>query len=794
MQISFLFRSLIVLGFAAGLYCDAALTIDETPAQEREWGFRPHEAEELQLNPPAFCWRPQRGAETYELQCSQDASFKMIDYHINDLQFNVHASPGALKPGNWYWRFRFNTHDNIKSEWSKTMTFSILPDAKVFTLPPQDELLARIPNQHPRLFVRPEQIEEYKNRAKTDLKNHFDALVKQCETILSDPPSTVEPERYPEGMERKSEGWRELWWGNRTYTIRALNNAATLAFTRLVGGKQEYGDLAKEILLDCAKWNPKGATGYRYNDEAGMPYNYYFSRTYTFVNDLLSEGEKQECREVMRIRGQEMYDHLYPSQFWKPYESHRNRAWHFLGEVGIAFLDEVPEAKDWVWFSANVFANMYPVWSDNDGGWHEGNSYWNSYMGRFTWWADIMRVSMGLDAFQKPFFSQAGYYPMYLMPPGAKDGGFGDLTANRSSDRNVNLVSIFAAQAKNSYWQWYVEQHGGASRDDSYIGFIRGALPKVEAKAPSELPSSRCFWGTGQAMLNSNLLNAKDNVQVVFKSSPFGTQSHGYESQNSFLLNAFGERLFIRTGKRDIYGSPHHAIWMWHSKSTNTITVNGEGQQKHSASAVGKITEFYTSELFDYTVGEAAGAYSGKLDRFTRRILFIKPDAVLIYDTLEAPAPSNFEWRLHTVNEMIVNDQHDILAKNSGVECRVNFLWPNQLGLSQTDQFDPPPRPRVKLTEYHLTAEASSETKQQEFITLFQPYKQSHDNTFEAAIKTLGGGYAVLLENDSQSTVVLLQPDSGGLIKFDHENQSYESDAQVGVFYGGEQAKYFGKP
>ena len=47
--------------------------------------------------------------------------------------------------------------------------------------------------------------------------------------------------------------------------------------------------------MDCAKWDPKGATGYRYNDEAGMPYAYYFSRTYTFVNDLLTRGGTRRC-------------------------------------------------------------------------------------------------------------------------------------------------------------------------------------------------------------------------------------------------------------------------------------------------------------------------------------------------------------------------------------------------------------------------------------------------------------------------------------------------------------------
>ena len=88
-------------------------------------------------------------------------------------------------------------------------------------------------------------------------------------------------------MVRGSQEWKALWWGNRTYTIAALESASTLAFTRMVGGKEEYGQLAKQILMDCAEWDPKGATGFHYNDEAGMPYAYHFARTYTFLHDLL---------------------------------------------------------------------------------------------------------------------------------------------------------------------------------------------------------------------------------------------------------------------------------------------------------------------------------------------------------------------------------------------------------------------------------------------------------------------------------------------------------------------------
>ncbi|MHC4407310.1 MAG: DUF4962 domain-containing protein, partial [Planctomycetota bacterium] len=555
----------------------ADVTLDESGAGDGDWGYRPADGALSQLNPPSFCWRPQEGVASWELECGEGRGFDKIAYRAAGVSFNVHAPSVCLKPGKYAWRYRGVDREGRKTPWSRARAFTVADDAVSMPMPPREELLARIPKTHPRLFIRPEDVPRLRDLARGPMKGQFQALEARSERLL--------PPKYPPGTVRLGEEWRKIWWGNREYTIAALDGAATLAFTRLLGGKEQYGRLAKRILLDCAEWDPQGATGYRYNDEAGMPYAYHFSRTYTLVNDLLSEEERQRCRRMMKVRGEEMYRHLCPRHLWRPYSSHSNRAWHFLGEVGVAFLDEIEGADDWVWFAMNVFYNVYPVWCDDDGGWHEGTGYWSSYVGRFTWWADVMRAAMHVDAYQKPYFSRAGYYPMYLMPPGKVGGGLGDLVARRRASQNVPLVSILAAQSGNRHWQWYVEQMGGPAATSGYVGFIRGALPKVEPRKPDDLPTSKLFRGTGQAYLNTTLEDAGRDVQVVFKSSPFGTQSHGYEANNSFLLWAYGQRLLIRTGYRDIYGSAHHTKWMWSTRSVNNVTVDRHRQGRRTASA-----------------------------------------------------------------------------------------------------------------------------------------------------------------------------------------------------------------
>ncbi len=751
-----------VLAAVCGGVCGATLKVDDSPTRPGEWGFRPADGSSSETNPPAFAWRPQRGAKTYELVCARDKAFQDVSYRADGVAFNVHCPPRTFPTGQWFWRYRFRDARGTTSPWSVTRSFTLPGSAVPFPLPVRSELLSRIPTSHPRLFVRPEQLPRLRELARGELRDTYAALVRECDQLLKRPPPPAEPAKYPKGMTRGSDEWRDLWWGNRTYTQRILNAAATLAFTRMLGGKEEYGQLAKKLLLVAAEWDPRGATGYRYNDEAGMPYAYYFSRTYTFLHDLLTEKEREKCRQVMRIRGEEMYRHLCPRHLWRPYSSHSNRAWHFLGEVGVAFHGEIPGADEWVWFAMNVFANVYPVWSDADGGWHEGTSYWRSYVGRFTWWADVMRAAFGIDAYRKPYFSRVGFYPMYLQPPGTRGGGFGDLTARNTSRSNRDLMTVLAAQARNPYWQWYVDINGGPARDRGYIGFVRGALPQVTARPPADLLSSRCFRGTGQAMLNRNLLDAKGNVGIVFKSSPFGTQSHGYEANNSFLLYAFGERLLIRTGRRDSYGSKHHQQWMWHTKSTNCITVDGEGQRKHSDSARGRIVAFHTSDDFDFVSGEAGEAYEGRLKTFRRHILFVKPDLIVLYDRLEAPKAATFEWRLHAPTEMKLSGQRDIRVVNGKAACKVSFLAPDGLKLSMTDKFDTPPRPRIRLTEWHLTAGTPRPAGSVQFVTVLRPHRTTDDAPGGAKLEDVPGGKMLTAEVGGRRVVVLLAEKPGG--------------------------------
>lgn len=700
--------------------------LDESPAVDGEWGYRPAQAALVELDPPALTWRPQKGAVSYTVQVARDAQLSDIVYAREGLPWSNHCPDAALGAGTYFWRYRAVIRDKGETNWSTVRSFVVSAEAIKTPQLALAALVERMPRDHPRLLFRPDDLPRLKELANTRLKAEWEALKADADKILANPPDTADPPKYPEGMTRADGEWKKIWWGNRLRSIAVADGAATLAFVYQLSGDKKYAEGARDLLMALTQWDPDGATNYQYNDEAAMPLLYFPSRAYTWAHDALSEGERAKIVRMMQARGRQCFDHLVNrNHLWRPYASHSNRAWHKLGELAVAFHGEIPEADQWLDFAMTVFYTAYPVWSDAAGGWHEGTAYWASYLSRFMYWALTADAAFGIDVFDRPFFKKTGYYGMYAMPPGSNTGGFADGGPQMTAAGIAPVMRQLSAGANNGHWKWYADAAGGKP-PGGYFGFLLAARARdLTAVRPDDLPDSAVFPGVGLAFLNSELNDGRRNIQVMFKSSPMGRQSHGYNANNSFLLHVNGERALICSGRRDLHGSAHHTQWMWDSKSDNAILVNGQGQIKHSPNAKGRITLFETHERVDIVEGEAAESYEN-LNRWTRRIVFIKPAFVVIHDVIEAREPATYQWTLHALEPFQISPQQAVTG-----DILVRFAKPQGLSISQTNQFDPPPADWADFTlnEWHLTAETEEKAATQEFLTLIEIQPGSANRT-----------------------------------------------------------------
>jgi heparinase II/III-like protein len=195
---------------------------------------------------------------------------------------------------------------------------------------------------------------------------------------------------------------------------------------------------------------------------------------------------------------------------------------------------------------------------------------------------------------------------------------------------------------------------------------------------------------------------------------------------------------------RDLYGSPFHQQWCWETKAQNALLVNGQGQKVHSAAPAGRIANFQLQDGLDWITGEAAAAYEGKLKRYLRHVIFIKPDVVVLVDDVEAAQPATFQWMLHAQAPFIVDGQQLRLDRaKAGV--LVDYIGCERLAMRQWDGYDPPPGSgkaanvaRQFPNQWHVEAASKTPMTNAFTVTVLRPYRKGEAPA--GAVKTAGSG------------------------------------------------------
>jgi len=740
-----------------------------------EIGYRPEDGAEVRLTPPSLLWIHEKQAHTYTVQWAQKQDFSDA-VTVTDIPWNTYTHHQPWAPGRYYWRYRFQTKEGELSDWSVVRSVVVRPDAVAFPMPTRAEQRRRIPAGHPRLFVRPEELPRLRTLAQGRLATQFKELQRQADRIIQAGP-TPEPTQRGSVRDRKNAEAVKHWWPNRVQTERACMEAETLAFVYLLTGDKKYGEAARRWVLHLASWDPDGPTNFSLNCEAAKPMLFRPARAYDWAWPMFSPSEREKIQAVMRRRIHDAWVSGEVRQgvghLTAPYDSHGNRTWHKIGEAGIAFLGEISEAETWLDYAVNKFFACYPVWNDEDGGWHEGLSYWAGYISKVVWWLQAMEVGLGIDWRKKPFFAQACDYALYVAPPGSPNSGFGDLSHHPPGTGWGPMVEFFcrawAAQRGSHapYWQWWRQQWKMQEARGIAAFLYAARLPPAPApKPPTDLPPSKVFRGIGVASLHTNLLDSRQDVHLLFKSSPFGTQSHGHNPHNTFQLNAYGQELLSTCVYRDLHGSPFHYQWAHSTVAHNGVLVDGQGQIKHTAAPLGRIAHWQLTPQWDHVVGEAAEAYEGRLVRFRRHVVLVKPRApyrlagvnwtplVVLYDDLEAKQPATFQFMLHGLGPFSIDEQKARLRlelDRAGVE--VQYLSPVRLGFRQWDGYQPPPTQQFP-NQWHV--EASTQEKQQTLgmLTVIVPYRAGQRPTWSAKRLETGSALGVQIEGEGKRLTV----------------------------------------
>jgi len=571
-------------------------------------------------------------------------------------------------------------------------------------------------------------------------------------------PFPSEPLTYgdPDPKDRSSDK-ADKWRNDQDICGRVSGVAEAATIIWLVTGEQRYLDKAKEFLLQACAWHfgpdwkkgpVVGATDILYNDEAHFRLWRKLPLVYDQIRAQLTPAEKQAVlahfrergtRSVAWIRRAKVQD-LRRNSLKVNAASHPVRFMAMTGLSGLALWDDLPEAREWWRFAYVFYRDQFSPWGGDDGGWAEGNAYWRGTFEHAVFQDALIAIGDPL-AYSSPFWKNSPYFALYNVQPYLHTI-FGD-TSNAGRFNLDPAVADYmehvARVEQNGYFLAYAElcndqrvrpaDKGLKGLDRTYPtaceflirDFLVSDRPLPRAKSLSDLPPYRFFRDVGWVSLHSALGRPADDIQITFKSSPYGSFSHSHADQNAFILNAYGEGLAINSAYREYHRSPFHKQWTWQTRSKNDLLIDGLGQKPQDKKATGKITRFETAPRYAWATGDATVAYQtgqkekGRVRRVTRDLVFVDQRYVVLRDRVELSTPGKLSWLLYAEKGLTwdgADNMAVILGNKATLITRLvapGVTWKG----SVTDRFPVPIDPKYvsgKAGSSYVTAKWSNQS------------------------------------------------------------------------------------
>lgn len=719
---------------------------------------RPADGETLSANPPCFVFPARMKYDNYFVEFGPDAGFSAGTTTRMSSPYMLAVAPGPLLPGHYFWRWRPSRSDDSGGEWSPVRSFVVPADAPVVPFPDIDALAKRLSVSRPRVMAHADEIPDLRRRALAMFgRDWLEGVRKNAEQMrekkLLPEPAFLPPESDP----RHKALFVETFKTTRPF----FRELGTLAENYLLTGHELSGQEAKRRLLHIVGWDPHGSTQLSHNDEVATDVVRYCPVAFDRVYALLSADERRRCLDVLVLRMREMCDVLKESPFEKePYRSHHLA--YFVPDLlqaCIALVGETPVDEMLCYTLLQLWSPFYPPFGGDDGGWNEGPSYWTWVAESFARTYRMVEYATGVPVHLRSNLRKQSSYALYCNPPYYPVSPFGD--NHESPPVKANVMAMLAALYGDPYAKWYAGQQKTRMRGVDALLFDDS---RVIAKSPRDLPQGRAFFDVGLAAMHTDLADAANNVSLLFRSSPFGSISHSYADQNTFVLNAYGEALIIASGYyQSAFGSPHHVEWTRQTKASNSVLVNGEGQPRGWDSK-GRLAFFQTTRAADYTIGDAAQAYPDKLERYDRHIIFLRPEhtggapIIVIRDDLRAVNTATFQFLMHALSRMNVEaGAHRVDIAQGAALCRVDYLAPSGMTFDQNDRFTRPPFTPAP-NQWHLVASTVGPVQEAASLIVLQPHRKGEVLLIPRMING-NGCTGVELTGDKRTVTVLFHTD-----------------------------------
>ncbi len=512
-------------------------------------------------------------------------------------------------------------------------------------------------------------------------------------------------------------------------------------------------------------------------------------------------------------------------------DNHINRGVFALISVGLALLEEVPEAKSWLEQGISFLQRTLRAYPPDGSDIYAGTWFTLHYSSELIPMIFLRNAGLNLFHGQTALINHVRFRQFCAVGEMLDHIAFnGDSHAHKVAGDSY-LLYILASAYRDQHAQWFGHKLRVLSRDPSGI---RGALPlydspPVEAfdlacydptvPVQCELanwPTAAYFPDTGQAILRGGW--GPDAPVLWFCCAPVGGNYRDPDvSPIRWHAQPMAGAFEVFSGRAFVTEEPNPSTTR-RTYVGNTITVNGIGQEGEEAEREIRIAMLEPGELgtadirrfhhgpgYDLVQGEAWRAYRAEagLTGFTRTIVFIRPDFFVVYDSLQAQAPSRFEWRLHTAGEIVPLERQDsvprFLFRHEGGALSVDMAFPSEAIAEGTPSAYSPGYSSSFKRYRHLLVTPRKPVGSTAFLSLLHPVGCYGSVENHRIHRVEGSGVqGIVLEYGAGREVVLFAQEMGQLslkgIEMDGEGcavgLSYQNNPHRFLLWGGRELRY----
>ncbi|MQA19995.1 heparinase II/III domain-containing protein [Rugamonas rivuli] len=675
-------------------------------------------------NPPAFAW-PRYPVYPkppgYILEVSSGGVVIGTYTTTRNFYLPSKAMTAAATGTTYSWRVRPNI---AKVDWSTPRTFTLYPSAKVFEVPENDVLRARI-IAHGRSRMLSKNFLPFSKWTSAMMAERgaaISALIREVTAGLTSPPApapqnlTAVP-AVSDGMLLSSASTTPqvvaLLPAKVNPVLRQLEASALLY--RLMGDPKY---LAEAIARgdQAAALDPSAITSYTSQDQVTRSIDVSLLRAVDMLWDNLDAARRTRWLAAITARTEAIYADLSGSDGRideQPFDSHGATAYGYLALIAAMTVGDVPAADKWFDFAVRPYVNSIFVWSGPEGGYFPGSAY-AMYQATYSvqLWGPFKEAT-GVDLYQKPWSIGFGRMLMQFIPPGAAGLVFGD---QHEVGFDYSALKSFAARTANAESAWYARTVTG-SEDPIQLLTSEYPLP-ASAITPVVPPNAALFPTIGWVSMHSDITNTK-RTSLYFKSSPYGSYNHAHGDQNALVLDSGGVRLLGEAGYEDYYYSPTVTAWYRTTRAHNAVTFDGGVGQliggRENLTRNGKITGFSTSAALDYAEGDATVSYGPAITSAVRKVWYLRTNNVyVVQDKITAPAAHKYEWNMHSTVPIVADGSSGAKIVNGTSSVCLTSLTPDTTLTSWTVPY--PSRPKV--VETHSAFIKNAAVQNTEFLVV----------------------------------------------------------------------------